>query len=61
MLKQYYKLEKIGFSLSLDDFGRGFSSLYYLLRIPANRVEIDKSFIDGLPKYKIRRAYINAT
>ena len=46
------KLINMGFNLSLDDFGTGFSSLKYLLRVPAHRIKIDKSFIDGLPNNK---------
>ena len=46
------KLRDMGFNLSLDDFGTGFNSLNYLLRVPVNSVKIDKSFIDGLPDTK---------
>ena len=46
------KLIDMGFSLSLDDFGTGFNSLSYLLRVPAHNIKIDKSFIDGLPDDK---------
>jgi diguanylate cyclase (GGDEF)-like protein len=38
------ELREIGVSLSIDDFGVGYSSLNYLRRYPAEYVKIDKSF-----------------
>ncbi|MEO8402328.1 MAG: EAL domain-containing protein [Gammaproteobacteria bacterium] len=54
------KLIKMGFYISLDDFGTGFNSLNYLLHIPAHTVKIDKSFIDGLPNNKNSIAIVRA-
>lgn len=34
-----------GFSLSIDDFGAGFSSLQQLVRLPFSEMKIDKSFV----------------
>ncbi len=39
------KLRKIGFGISLDDFGTGFSSLNYLNTMPITEIKIDRSFI----------------
>ncbi len=42
-------LRLIGVSLSLDDFGIGWSSLSYLRRFPIDRIKIDQSFIQDVP------------
>lgn len=40
--------KETGLRLSLDDFGKGFSSLSYLTRIPVSCLKVDKSFTDQL-------------
>jgi diguanylate cyclase (GGDEF)-like protein/PAS domain S-box-containing protein len=42
-------LKSHGFSISLDDFGTGNSSLNYLTKLPLTQLKIDKSFVDELP------------
>jgi len=39
------QLKRLGFRLSLDDFGVGYSSLSYLRRYPFDALKIDRSFI----------------
>ena len=39
------KLNNLGVSLSIDDFGVGFSSLQYLKKLPVKELKIDKSFV----------------
>ena len=42
------QLHEIGFQISIDDFGTGFSSLAYLKQLPVDVLKIDKSFIDDM-------------
>lgn len=41
-------LKDIGFEISLDDFGKGYSSLTYLKMLPIDELKIDKGFIDDI-------------
>jgi diguanylate cyclase (GGDEF)-like protein/PAS domain S-box-containing protein len=45
-----YQLSNMGVSLVLDDFGTGYASLNYLKMFPWDRIKIDRSFVQGLPK-----------
>ena len=42
------KLHEVGFRISVDDFGTGFSSLSYLKRFSVNELKIDRSFVDDI-------------
>jgi EAL domain-containing protein (putative c-di-GMP-specific phosphodiesterase class I) len=39
------RVRKLDVDLSIDDFGKGYSSLTYLKQIPATEIKIDKRFI----------------
>lgn len=47
MLNVMQKLHDVGFQLSIDDFGSGYSSLNMLKDIPADVVKIDREFFSG--------------
>jgi diguanylate cyclase (GGDEF)-like protein/PAS domain S-box-containing protein len=51
-------LKQIGVSLSLDDFGTGWSSLSYLRRFPLDRIKIDRSFVRDLTTQESARAMV---
>ncbi len=51
---------QLGVTLSLDDFGTGFSSLAYLKRLPLSELKIDRSFVMGLPTDKDSAAIVSA-
>ena len=42
-------LHDIGISLSIDDFGMGYSSLNQLKRMPVSQLKVDRSFVSSLP------------
>lgn len=52
------KLHALGITISLDDFGTGFSSLSMLRKLPIDELKIDKSFVDSLIEDETSRKMI---
>jgi len=45
-------LKDLGLRIGIDDFGKGFSSLTYLKRLPVDMLKIDRAFVHGLGQSK---------
>ena len=43
-----HAIRSMGVSVSIDDFGTGFSSLSYLARLPVTSLKIDRSFVSDI-------------
>ena len=54
------KLNQLGCSFSIDDFGTGFSTFSYLKQLPASQVKIDGSFVKDMITDPIDLALVNA-
>lgn len=48
IVNKLHHLNKLGISISIDDFGKGYSSLSYLKKLPIQTLKIDKLFIKDL-------------
>jgi diguanylate cyclase (GGDEF)-like protein/PAS domain S-box-containing protein len=59
-IKIMQDLKRIGVSLSLDDFGTGWSSLSYLRKFPLDRIKIDRSFMRDIPTEPAAEAVVKS-
>ncbi len=48
ILDQLNRINKMGITIAIDDFGTEYSSLSYLKKLPLNRIKIPKPFVDGI-------------
>ena len=59
-LKIMGQLKDLGVSLTLDDFGTGWSSLSYLRRFPLDRIKIDRSFMRDVTTHENAAAVVHS-
>lgn len=59
-VERMHKLKALGLSLSMDDFGTGFSSLSYLKELPLDIIKIDQSFVRHLELEKSSQAIVKS-
>lgn len=53
-------LKAMGVSLSLDDFGTGFSAMSYLRNISFDKLKLDRMFVEGLGSCRRTEAIVRA-
>ncbi len=59
-IEQMHNLKGLGLTLSMDDFGTGFSSLTYLKDLPLDVLKIDQSFVRQLEAENSSQAIVRA-
>jgi diguanylate cyclase len=55
------RLRSLGIQTAVDDFGKGYSSLSYITRLPINEIKIDQSFVGRMRHNEADRAIVRST
>ncbi len=48
LMSTLHALKNLGIELAVDEFGKGYSSMGYMKRLPINKIKIDKSLINEI-------------
>jgi len=59
-IEKLTELKDFGLIISIDDFGKGYSSLSRLGTYPLDTLKIDKAFVDGLPDSRVSRCLVRS-
>ncbi|MDV6315468.1 EAL domain-containing protein [Idiomarina sp. HP20-50] len=54
-------LNRIGFSISIDDYGTGHSSLAQLRRLPVEELKVDRAFVQYLSEHEMDKSIVRST
>lgn len=54
-------LNRIGFSISIDDYGTGHSSLAQLRRLPVEELKVDRAFVQHLSEDSMDKSIVRST
>lgn len=57
---QLRDLREMGITISIDDFGVGYSSLTYLRSLPVSEIKIDRSFVTDVDSDRINQGLVRA-
>lgn len=60
VIVQLREVREMGVSIAIDDFGTGYSSLSVLRQLPADKLKIDKSFVDEIETVSNAAAVVRA-
>lgn len=60
-IENVLRLRLRGFSVAIDDYGTGHSTMSQLQRLPFSELKIDKSFVDRLPDCTKSRSIVAST
>jgi diguanylate cyclase (GGDEF) domain len=58
-IQKLNELRKMGIRIAIDDFGIGYSSLSYIVRLPIDSIKIDKSFVQSMTSSKEAMAIVS--
>jgi EAL domain-containing protein (putative c-di-GMP-specific phosphodiesterase class I) len=62
LLKQTLdELTRMGINIAIDDYGTGYSSLFYISQLPFTELKIDKSFVADLDVSERHRTIVKTT
>ncbi|NVK32311.1 MAG: bifunctional diguanylate cyclase/phosphodiesterase [Gammaproteobacteria bacterium] len=58
--RRFGELKKLGVQLALDDFGKGYTGLATLKKIPATSIKLDRSFIQDVVHDEVDQAIVES-